>query len=340
MKRSPLVSTIIPTYNRAHLVREAVDSVLAQTYPNVELIVVDDGSTDDTQAQLKRYGNRIRVLTQQNAGPSAARNRGIEVSRGDLISFLDSDDLWLTTKLERQVSLLQEAGESVPCCLCNILMRWSDRDIPSFEISSLQPFVAEGIWNNVAEVLATRFVLFNQGALVRRHVLSTIGGFDESLRLLEDYELALRLSLQGPWAFIEEPLVVWRETAGSLYQNARRDEIGPQERLVEILRRPLVMPRTRSKSERFQKHIARELCRARRQLSAARMSQSKSRFATRLGGLLQTIERYRRALFRRSPWFPKMEVENIDSFRTRYPLTETESLDPDRTSAEFASLRQ
>lgn len=340
MKNAPLVSAIIPTYNRGNLVGEAVDSVLGQTYPNVEAIVVDDGSTDDTQAQLKRYGNRIRVISQRNAGPSAARNRGIAASRGALISFLDSDDLWLPTKLERQVKLLQEAGETVPCCLCNIMMRWNDREIASFEISALKPSVMEGIWNNVAEVLATRFVLFNQGAMVRRQALKTVGGFDESLRLLEDYELALRLSLQGPWAFVGEPLVVWRETAGSCYQNSRRDEIGPQVLQVEILQRHLLLLTGQNRHEALRQRLGEELRRARRQLRAARITRNNSRLSSRFGIFLQTIEHYRRALFRRSPWFPKMDAESINSFRARHPQTEPESLEFDRAHAELAALRQ
>jgi glycosyltransferase involved in cell wall biosynthesis len=340
MNNAPLVSAIIPTYNRAHLVGEAVDSVLGQTYGNIEVIVVDDGSTDDTQAELKRYGNRIRVITQQNAGPSAARNLGIDASRGEFVSFLDSDDLWLPSKIERQVKLMQEAGESVPCCLCNILMQWNDREIASFEISSLKSSVPEGIWSNAAEVLATRFVLFNQGAMVRREVLNAIGSFDESLRLLEDYELALRLSLQGPWAFIEEPLVVWRETAGSLYQKARHDDIRPQERLVEILERPWDVPAAQGRGKKLQKYISGELHRTRRQLRAARMNKSTSRVTASLGGLLQTIERYRRSLFLRSPWFPKMEVESVDSFRTRHPQTEAPSHDLDCSPTQLASLQR
>ena len=178
------VSAIIPTYNRAALVTEAVDSVLAQTYQNVEVIVVDDGSTDGTQERLAQYGDKIRVIYQQNAGPSAARNLGIASATGSLIAFLDSDDLWLPTKLERQVTLLEQSGHSVSCCLCNISMRWQERELGSFEIASLNPPLVEGLWLNADEVLATRFLLFNQGIIVRREVLERIGGFDESLWLL------------------------------------------------------------------------------------------------------------------------------------------------------------
>ncbi len=109
-----LVSIIIPTYNRADVISETIDNVFSQTYKNFELIVVDDGSTDGTPAILRKYANRIRVITQKNAGPAAARNRGIEVSGGDIIAFQDSDDLWEPTKLERQVALLEKSGDFSP----------------------------------------------------------------------------------------------------------------------------------------------------------------------------------------------------------------------------------
>ena len=109
----------------------------------------------------------------------------------------------------------------MPCCLCNIAMQWHDRELGSFETAWLYPSVEEGLWLNVDEMVATRFVLFNQGIVIRREVLKRIGGFNEGLRLLEDTDLALRLSLEGPWAFVREPLVVWRESQESLYQESR-----------------------------------------------------------------------------------------------------------------------
>jgi glycosyltransferase involved in cell wall biosynthesis len=310
MIQGPLVSAIIPTYNRANIVCEAVESVLQQTYANIEVIVVDDGSTDDTQARLRSYGNKIRVLTQHNAGPSAARNRGISVSRGELIAFLDSDDIWLSAKLERQVALLQKAGSSVPCCLCNITMRWAQKEVASFETASLHPGMDEGVWINVDEIVATRFVLLNQGIVIRREVLERIGGFDESLWLLEDAELSLRLSLEGPWAFIQEPLVIWRESkSSSLHKLALKEDVNLREPLVRILERHLAALKGGSEQRRLRNYVRRELNRARRQLRAARLSQRSSWAASTVGISLGLIEHYRRAIFVRSPWFPKMKVE-------------------------------
>src|SRR5271165_4544868 len=107
LSRCPLVSAIIATYNRAYIVHEAIESILAQSYKNIEIIVVDDGSTDDTQEKLRRFGDRIRLLHQPNAGPAAAWNAGIRAARGEIICFLGSDDVWLPTFVECQVSLLE-----------------------------------------------------------------------------------------------------------------------------------------------------------------------------------------------------------------------------------------
>src|SRR5712691_1987531 len=230
MKDLPLVSAIIVTYNRGHIVCEAVECILKQTYENIEVIVVDDGSSDDTQDKLKQYANRIRVVYQQNAGQAAARNRGIEVSQGEIIAFLDSDDIWLLTFVERLVSVLQQAGESMPCCLANARLRFADdSQTTSFDYAYLQTPCEEGIWLNVADVLATRFVQFNQTVAIRRCALERTGGFDERMRYMDDYNLALRLSLEGPWGFIRQPLVVWRQgtsDSNSVSQAGQRDLVG------------------------------------------------------------------------------------------------------------------
>lgn len=306
---SPLVSAIIPTYNRAYLVKDAVDSILAQTYENIEVIVVDDGSTDNTLEVLSAYCNRIRVIRQENAGPAAARNRGIAASSGELIAFLDSDDLWLPEKLERQVKLLQSAGPTVSCCLCNIRMCWPDKESNSFDIAALSPEIPEGIWLNVEEIIATRFLLFNQGAMIRRTVLEKIGGFDESLWLLEDHALALRLSLEGPWTFVRDPLVIWRESVeDSLSKRAQRDDFGLHQPLVTILEKHLQQVNEKRPHKRLQRYVSRELQSAQRQLKAASIRRAPIAGSSIAADLLRVMERYRRALFVRSPWFPKMVV--------------------------------
>lgn len=103
----PKVSVVIPTYNYAQYIKEAIDSVLAQTYKDYEIIVVDDGSTDDTKGTVSQYGPEIEYIRQENQGPSAAKNTGIRNSKGEYIGILDSDDLWLPSKLEKQIKVFE-----------------------------------------------------------------------------------------------------------------------------------------------------------------------------------------------------------------------------------------
>jgi glycosyltransferase involved in cell wall biosynthesis len=220
-----LVSVIIPAFNRENTVTRAVESVLAQTYKETELIVVDDGSTDGTISALSRYGDRIRLIRQANAGPSAARNAGIRAALGDLIGFLDSDDEWLPTKIQEQVQLMTDS--SVVCCICDSTMQYADGSVrTSFAAAGLRPDRTEGVWTNPAQVLVNRFVLFNQAVIVRRTVLDRAGHFPEQLRIMEDYHLALRLAAAGPWAFTTRRLVVWHGGAyNSLSAGVQSDRI-------------------------------------------------------------------------------------------------------------------
>ena len=105
---TPLVSIILPTFNRSHIIDRAITSVFGQTYTNYELIVIDDGSTDDTQALIMGHGDKIHYIKQDNHGVSAARNAGIRVAKGDYIAFIDSDDAWHSEKLEAQISFFNE----------------------------------------------------------------------------------------------------------------------------------------------------------------------------------------------------------------------------------------
>lgn len=222
----PLVSVIIPTYNRARSVGKSVESVLRQTYPSLELIVVDDGSTDDTVAVLAEFRDAITVIRQPNGGPSSARNNGVAHAKGGIISFLDSDDTWDPTKLERQISLLEAGGPQVPCCVCNA--RNLVDGIPestSFEMAGVTTALTEGYWLNAAELIATRFILFNQVVAIRRGAFERIGGFKEDMRILEDHDLAFRLSLLGPWAFISDSLVTKYDQSDGIGVQARQNHV-------------------------------------------------------------------------------------------------------------------
>jgi glycosyltransferase involved in cell wall biosynthesis len=310
----PLVSVIIPTYNRADLVCRAIESVLGQTYKNREIIVVDDGSTDDTQTRLQAYGDRIRVLSQENGGPSIARNRGIAVSRGEIVAFLDSDDYWLPTKLARQVELLEKAGPSVACCICNCTIVYNDgTKISTFKIANIIPRCSAGLWLNPAEVLISRFVIFTQAVAIRREALDRAGYFDEQLPFFgEDHDFELRLSLEGPWAVIRDELVVCQDASpGSLGQRALREEIRYREDMVHMWKQLAGRINDNRRDVRLRRLARREFRRAKRELAAARLSRREFSGAAALGHWLRLIERYRRALYRRSPLYPQMVVQQL-----------------------------
>jgi glycosyltransferase involved in cell wall biosynthesis len=319
MSRRPLVSIVIPTYNRAELVCQTIENVFQQTYSNFELIVIDDGSTDQTQSRLRQYGDRIRVFTQDNAGPAVARNRGIELARGEIIAFQDSDDLWKPVKLERQIALLEHFGQSVPCCLCNVVMTSvNGKDFTSFDHSLLHPQHETGLWLNVPDVLATRFVLFNQAVAIRRKPLEKVGGFDVRLKYLEDYDLPLRLSLEGPWAFIREPLVIYGEGSPESYsQAALKDPVVLKQCELKICENLLAMTAQETGRAIFRRHLTRRLRMARRQLRAIHLRQADSSAARALVKLLSELDRCYLAAFRRSPWFPQPRTLPVDSPDTR-----------------------
>lgn len=207
---TPLVSVIIPTYNRRDLVQLALDSVLAQAFTDFEIIVVDDGSTDDTNRALQRYGDRITYLWQENQGESAARNRGVRLARGSYVAFLDSDDLWMPDKLHKQLQTLGQ-NPSVGFAFCDAWLIDNNGvklDIPPLgtglerEQLSLQHLMIE---NSVTAGGST--------VVCRKSLLSQVGGFDEGIRFGEDWDLWLRLRVCTEFAFVPEPLACIRRHA-------------------------------------------------------------------------------------------------------------------------------
>lgn len=310
----PLVSVIIPAYNRAHTVCETVDSVLQQSYRNLEIIVVDDGSKDNTQEVLSKYGTKIRTIRQDNAGQMVARNHGIREAQGEIITFLDSDDLWLPTCVERHVRILQKAPIEVPCSLANGWLHFADgRKMTSFQNSHLECPFEEGLCLNMPELLASRFIMFCQFIAVRREALDKAQGFDEGLKYMEDYALPLRLSLLGPWAFICEPLVVWRQGAPgsvSVSQRAIKQEIELRESLLIIRNRYLQMIEGQPQFEKAKKLQVWEMNLDRVEMRAIGLRNNGHKL---LGDLLFQTVRYRKAFFRRGPWFPQMKAKALAS---------------------------
>ena len=200
--KTPLVSVIIPTYNRGWIIREAIDSVLAQDFADYELIMVDDGSTDNTPDILNAYGRDIRVLRQSNKGVSAARNRGIRASSGGLIAFLDSDDLWLPQKLSRQVAFLDAHPQAMICQTEEQWIRNGTRVNPKKRHHKFSGMIFER---------SLELCLVSPSAvMLRRPLFDAVGIFDENLPACEDYDLWLRVSCRYPVYLIDTALIVKR----------------------------------------------------------------------------------------------------------------------------------
>jgi glycosyltransferase involved in cell wall biosynthesis len=217
------VSLVIATFNHGRLLPEALDSAIGQTLEGVEIVVVDDGSTDDTPAVLARYGDRIRVVHQSNRGLAAARNTGLAAVRGAYVSFLDADDVLMPTKLAEQIAVLEQAP-AVGWTYCDVLieatatataMRASERF--GYAGRRLEGWLfPELIHGNFIPAIAP---------LVRRTALDAAGGFDERLTALEDWDLWLRLSLIAEARYSPAVLVRYRVHPGGMSEDrSRMDE--------------------------------------------------------------------------------------------------------------------
>jgi glycosyltransferase involved in cell wall biosynthesis len=230
---NPPVSVVIPTFNYGHCVAEAVESALAQTYAPVEVIVVDDGSTDDTRARLEPYRDRINYIHQPNQGLSAARNAGIRTARGPLIALLDSDDAFHPRKLDLQVAHLRahpDVGLVATDCFTEPERKWP---------AVVEPVRA--VRETLRRVVApARFA--PSSVLVRRECFDAVGLFDTTLRSVEDKEMWIRIADRFPIDRLAAPLCWYREQAGSMSHNPGRME--EYDRLV--LDRAFRLPALRS----------------------------------------------------------------------------------------------
>lgn len=189
---TPLVSVVIPTYNRARFIRDAISSALAQSYRNIEVIVVDDASTDETPSIIDEFGHSIRYIRQEkNSGVGAARNAGIRAARGTLVAFLDSDDRWHPQKIEKQVALWQ-ADRSVG------IVGGSCDYIDEQGNSVGAPNIAAPVVSYDMMCVSPRLPGLGSNILVRRDVLLEIGLFPEDMVRAEDYYLCLRIAERYP----------------------------------------------------------------------------------------------------------------------------------------------
>ncbi len=199
---APLVSVIIPTYNRADLVRQAVASVKAQTFRDFEIVVVDDGGTDGTYEVLAA-GRELRVLRHPDRrGVAAARNTGVAAARGEWLAFLDSDDLWLPDKLARQIFWLEGQPELL---ICQTDETWVRRGV-----RVNKPAAHRKVAGRIFLPSLARCMISPSAVMLHRRLLEDHGGFDETLPAAEDYDLWLRLTWRYEVGLVDEPLVIKR----------------------------------------------------------------------------------------------------------------------------------
>ena len=230
-----LVSVVIPTYNRAVFLKEALASVLAQTYRPLEVIVVDDGSTDETPRLITRYP--VVYHRKAKGGPASARNRGILFSKGELIAFLDSDDLWLPEKVEKQVAFFERHPQEVAVQPEEIWIKNGRRLFP--KAKHRKP---NGYFFHRAVKLC---VVSPSGIMLRRKVFEEIGLFDEAFPVCEDYELWLRLAVRYPVRLIPEPLVIKRGGHSDQLSSTPGLDFWRLKALAKIYRHPRLTPEMR-----------------------------------------------------------------------------------------------
>jgi glycosyltransferase involved in cell wall biosynthesis len=221
--QQPLVSCIIPVWNGEKYLAEAIESVLGQTYPALEIVAVDDGSTDGTPALLSSYGERIVTVRQDQSGPAVARNAGIERSTGEFIAFLDADDLWDPRKTELQMARFAQRPD-LAICLCEVRNFWSP------EIETPQG-------GATAERMDAVAGWFAQSMLVKRDAFRAVGAFDTSLRHREAMDWLRRATDSGLTVDVVREILVHRRL--HLTNRSRSRAANDHESLLRIARAAL-----------------------------------------------------------------------------------------------------
>jgi glycosyltransferase involved in cell wall biosynthesis len=219
----PAVTVVIPAYNAGHLVTTAIQSALAQTCRNLEVVVVDDGSTDDTLAQVRSFGDPVRVLSVPHGGVPWARNHGMRAAAGRFIVFLDADDVLEDTLVVQAVDLLERRPD-LGFVFCNVRLFRRD-DPPSPPCIPPEFFAGEAaaiVKDPLIEIIGAGYFISSSGLCARREVLLEAGEFDESLWGSEDFEYWSRLYLRRPVGLLAAPLVRIRHHAGSMTRQAVR----------------------------------------------------------------------------------------------------------------------
>lgn len=226
------VGVVIPTYNSAPLVPEAVESALAQEPSPHQVVVVDDGSTDDTASVLRRYVDRVEYIRQPNRGPSAARNAGLGRLRTDTVVFLDADDLLLAGALACRLALLEDGGGAWGHTE-GLVQDPSGARRPLSKVIRVPPGGVEG--RIFGRLLCRNFITVN-AVIIRREALREVGGFDEAIRGTEDWDLWLRLALRYPIRHSPEPTFVYRRMPHTLSADRPAMDRARYQTLVKIHR--------------------------------------------------------------------------------------------------------
>jgi glycosyltransferase involved in cell wall biosynthesis len=235
----PRVSVIIPTYNCSRYLPEAVESALAQTYQDYEIVIADDGSTDGTQELINRWDGRLVYAFQENRGLSAARNFAVSRASGEFLAYLDADDVWFPDKLERQVRFMTENRQ---CGLVHGDVSIIDEDgevIHRRYNVECKRVIHQG---KCLEGLIHYSTVVVPSVMERRACFEEVGGFDETLRSVEDYLHWVQIALGGhEFGYIEEPVAMYRWRSGSLSRN----ESQMTEAMVRVCRILLNDPKLR-----------------------------------------------------------------------------------------------
>ena len=198
------MSAVVPVRNGSAYVAEAIHSILSQTRPPIECLVIDDGSTDDTAEVVRRFGHEVAYVRQDHMGVSRARNRGVALARGTLVAFLDHDDVWLPTKLERQVEALADRSAAIALCAMDVV----DERETVLRTMRLRP--RQDLITGMLTFDGTETVSCSSTGVMRREELLKIGGFDPALSVSADWDLLFRMALTGTVAYVDESLVRYR----------------------------------------------------------------------------------------------------------------------------------
>jgi len=242
----PFVSVVIPTYNRLHQTIAAIESVLAQTYPHLEIIVVDDGSTDGSGEPIQRFisqrtneSRQIGFFSQPNQGASIARNTGIAKAKGEYIAFLDSDDVWVPEKLEWQLRALEQFKDECGACVTDArLVNSAGMDVSSFQVHRRHYEETIGIDRSGPKSLVCFSGFWMSSLLARADLIRQIGGFNPDISFVEDRDIHFRLSLVTSITYVNKQLIVIDRNPSPLGSTCRpwdkaEVQFRQQERMLE-----------------------------------------------------------------------------------------------------------